>query len=220
MKRPSNWAIVVSFFAKLALVLPLIIMGYWFSGFIDFNSVPFSEFFGAASKAISTGVAATATITGLVKFLRDLMSDEEKDALVRVGSQAYGSVRGRLGVKRSENASSILTERFLAKSGQSAVLDGAVLLIFGIFAIHINEYGAGVCCVGLGLLVLAHRALTELRVQKGFFGANMDEAIELIEFALKEQDKTGGPPTKRVSRPYVVEDRSSAGVSGLTEGAR
>jgi hypothetical protein len=107
-----------------------------------------------------------------------------------------------------------VTGRFLAASSswRRVYLASGALFALGSLSGFVGERGAAIVCVCLGLIVIAHRFITELRVVHGYFGGNAEEAVELIEFILKE--KNGGtPPGSRISRPYAQRHRS-AGVAG------
>ena len=175
------------------------------------------EKFGAGLLAAVLAAASMGAISPLLKSsqLFRRMRDRLADRIERSIPDKRKANRQR------KSLSDVLSDQYLSDSAQSSVLTGLVLLMFGGLAIFIREYSASVVCLLLGLALLSHNWLTAYRVRRGYFGANMPEAIELIEFAVREHDRTGAPPpSKRIFHPYDRETASAEKLSGAISGAR
>jgi hypothetical protein len=96
----------------------------------------------------------------------------------------------------------VVTKQFLAQSGRTSYLCTLPLGALALGAGYAGDVVALCTCLCLAGVLTAHGVVTEYRVRRGVFGSNFDEAVELIEFILKENDKGRGPPGTRVSLDY------------------
>jgi len=96
-----------------------------------------------------------------------------------------------------------VSENYFKQMGRSPLLLGGAISLFGLVAATaLHDLVAGGIVLILGLSTVGHHLLTKFRVERGFFGTNSVEALELIEFITEYVDRTGAPPGSRVSREY------------------
>lgn len=113
-----------------------------------------------------------------------------------------------------------VTQQFLAQSGRTSYLCGFPLLALALGAqLYGGDVVASGTCLCLALVLIAHRVVTEYRVRRGIFGSNFDEAVELIEFILEENDKGRGPPGTRVSLDYQAKEEVIPELGAVRKGA-
>lgn len=126
--------------------------------------------------------------------------------------------RQKTNTSKTTTTSSVLAERYLAKGYLSSLLCSSGMVLLAMTAIYIGDFSTTILCVIAALLINTDRLLTEFRVRRGYFGSNMDEAIELIAFAIKEREREGGPP----NTTHIVRNRSHQEdrVGAELEGAR
>ncbi len=108
----------------------------------------------------------------------------------------------------------VVTKQFLAQSGRTSYLCSLPLLALALGAEYAGDVVALCTCLCLAGVLIAHGVVTEYRVRRGVFGSNFDEAVELIEFILKENDKGRGPPGTRVSLDYQAKEEVISEVLG------
>jgi len=146
-------------------------------------------------KAVYTGLVAIFVVF-LVLLVAWLADQWEK----RQRRQQY---------EASKLPSSIVSENYLKQMDTSWLSLGVGICLFGVVAIIMNDLVTGAIVLILGSSTVGHHLLTKFRVERGYFGTNSVEALELIEFIRKYVAGTGAPPGSRVSREYDARERAS-----------
>ncbi len=82
------------------------------------------------------------------------------------------------------------------------------------------DIGAGILCVVLATMIIAHFLLTNFRVRRGYFGCNPEEALELINYIIEKTNKDGHPPGSALSRSYAQQVEAESFSPEAIPGAR
>jgi hypothetical protein len=150
-----------------------------------------------------------------IKFLASLVDAAWKlsltigfGALLGALIAAFLLVRGRGEESASKLPSDIVSENYFSENGRLWLMAGGGICLFGFIAVAMSDLAASALCFVLGVATLSHYLLTKLRVERGFFGSNASEALELISFITDHANRTGLPPGSRPSRPYDLSDRT------------
>ncbi|WP_407189137.1 hypothetical protein [Bradyrhizobium centrosematis] len=107
-----------------------------------------------------------------------------------------------LRIKKPPPSDSV-SENYFSKVWTQSIAATCGLFVLSLVAVFLQEFSAAILSASMAAIIIAHLALTKIRVRGGLFPSNSEEVQEVISFILARYHQDGRPPGGRLYEAHA-----------------